>query len=257
MSSALAPVAVRGGTGGTGLSGTRASSTMWTRNMIPASGPWTPVGPRGTLMILRLSITLGRSASSLAAPSSARTRRALSSPVRPLGFITSPLGSRLRPRASSVATRSPREFVTSDERISPSRPPTLTGWRGAIGREGTMEPLAPGPMGILAGSTDWGSGGPQRGPPRECGVCLQGHHCWGGVQPQCGLPGERAGRLRLRGWTGVEEPRTGPVEAGGVTLAGPMGKSGSSRRTWPADQGPVDPSTVCRGRASALRGPPP
>ena len=199
MSNALAPVAVRGSTGATGLSGPRASSTMWARSMSPASGPWTPSGPRGTLTILRLSTTLGKSASPLAAHGSARTSRALSSPVVPLESIMSPLGSRPRPRVSSTTTRSPRGFVTGDEKISLTRSPTLTSELATIGKVGTVRPLAPGLVRILAGNTQMGlSWSTEKAPARvrgtPTGALLLGKRPTPGRWPRCGLPRERAGR---------------------------------------------------------------
>ena len=150
MSNAPALVAVRGGTGVTGRSGPRASSTISARDTSPASGPWTPCGPRGTLTIPRLSITLGRSASSLAPLSSAPTRRVLPSPALLLESIMSPSESRPRPRTrSAVITRSPRELGTGGERISPGRSTTLVNGRGTTVAVGTMGPLAPRPVGSL------------------------------------------------------------------------------------------------------------
>ena len=205
MSIALAPVAVCGGMGSTGLSGPRASSTMWTRNASPVSGPWTPYGPRGTLRTLRLSITLGGSASSLAAPSSARTKRALSSPVLPLESITSPLGSRPRPRVSPTTTRSPRGFVTGGERISPVRLPTLMSERGTVGRVTMTDPLASGPGRILAGNTRLGlRWSTERSPARVRGMPTEAPLL--GRRPTPGL----LAPLRSATWAGRALATAGP-----------------------------------------------
>ena len=65
------------------------------------------------------------------------------------------------------------------------------------------------------------------------------------------------GACDCRDWLGVEELRTSLVDAGETSLAGPVGRSESSRRRRPAVRGAVDSSSFYGEWASPLGGPPP
>ena len=152
MSTALASAVARGAMGSTGLSGRQVSSTTWTRSMNPASAPWTPFGPRGTLMTLRLSTTRTKSASFSAPPGSAGINRALSSPPLPRASLLLSSGCRPRPRVSPATIRFPRGFVTGSRLLPARLPMPALGPRGIDGTA-MMGPRIPGPRELLAGIT--------------------------------------------------------------------------------------------------------
>ena len=103
-------------------------------------------------MILRLSTTRIRSASSSAPPDSARTSRALSSPPLPRAPLLLSSGCRPRPRVSPATIRSPRGFVTGS-RLLPARLPIPALRLRGIDGTAMMGPRILGRRGLLAGST--------------------------------------------------------------------------------------------------------
>ena len=127
----------------------------------------------------------------------------------------SPLGSRPRPRVSSTTTRSRRGFVTGDERISLARSPTLASELATIGRVGTVRPLAPGLVGILARSTQLGlswsiEGAPARVRGTLTGAPLLGRRPTPGLLAPLRLAA-RAGRALAAVGAGLALRSSGPA----------------------------------------------
>ena len=262
MSTALASAVARGATGSTGLSGRQASSTTWTRSMSPASAPWTPFGPMGYPDDPAIVDNPYQVGLFLGAPRPrGNQQRTLFPPTAPgvpavvFGVPASsksftshyPFSSKVRGWQQVIArstadagTRAEGDRRDGDDGSSHSRTEEASGREyptepQVVHREGPRESAGYAYRGIIVGEVS------NPGP----------------VDPAAAHRGSEQSADRCRASAGAEGPRAGLVDAGGASLAGPMGKSGCPCRGGLPTVRAAGLPPACGGEMAPLGGAPP